>query len=408
MVRDEFLGAAGFAGGGGGGNPTTPSDLVAVTYSNNPLGGSATSSIGIYQWSSSGFGAQIANSPINLIALGTGSIGGMCFSPDRTKFFFTSSNSPYIHGYNVTNAAIGAKLSNPAVIPSPIEPAISGLVVSKNNDFVAFGTDSLPYLNVYALTPSGFGAKVANPSTQNFPGAIAGSSGLSVDFAPDQSAIVLGYTANSSGVYTAAWRWSSSGFGTQYANVNWGSNGYSEACRGIQFTPDGQAVVGVRNSSAVSGDSLRAWRWTYNNGFGLVYSNPTTAWTGSPWFQTTRSVSVSPANNAIMCTSAGSAQEASNPGPMHVFRWNVSTGFGAIYSNQAAGIGFGSYNQSDCAKFSSDGGHIILTTYNQPLNFTATNRLISTFSFNTTSGPVFLSYAPITITNGGARWATFN
>jgi hypothetical protein len=398
MIRDEFLGAAGASGGGG--NPTTPSDLVAFSYSTS--GGLY---IGVYQWSSSGFGAQLSGSPITIS--GGGGVSGIRFSPDRTKLFYTTSLSPYINGYNITSSAIGTKLSNPTVLPSPVA-SIAGISISQNNDFIAFGVDGAPYLNVYALTSSGFGAKQADPSTQNFPGAISASSGYDVSFSPDQSAIALGYVANSGGVYTAAWRWSASGFGAQYANVNWGSTGFNDGCRGIEFTPDGQAVVAVRNSSNENAvGALAAWRWTSASGFGTRFSSPAAPWTGSPWFQTTRSVSVSPANNAVLCTSAGGAQ-ADSAAPLHVFRWSSSTGFGTMYSYQAAGVGFSIYNQSDCAKFSSDGSNIIMTTYNQPLNFFPTDRLVSSFSFTYAAGPAFLAYAPVSITSGGASYATFN
>lgn len=372
MVRDEFLGAAG-AGGGGGGNPTTPSNLVAFGINTG-----TANFLYIYNWSSSGFGSQLTNSPITL----NGGLTGVCFSPDRTKIFFVTTASPFIHGYNITGSSVGSALASPSVLPSFIgNVSNSRLTVSKDNNYIAIPQDIYPFVSVYNLTSSGFGSKIASPSVTYPSGTVTAQAAA---FSPDGTALVIGIGGSSGGVYTAAWQWSSAGFGTKYSSdPNWGTNGFNNYCTGVQFVPDGSAIVATINADYALPTSLSAWKWTYASGFGLKYANPNVIGGDTT---TTRCVNVT--SNAVLATAAGGLSAA----PLNVYSWNNSTGFGARYA--FTGTGLGTTDQSDDAKFSSTGDFIIAAYYNTPLNFNPTNKVIVAFTFSVAAGPAFFQYMP--------------
>lgn len=63
--------------------------------------------------------------------------------------------------------------------------------------------------SAYPWSSSGFGTKYANPTT------LPTGTGFGVAFSPDGSAIAIAHTASP---FVSAYPWSGSGFGTKYAN----------------------------------------------------------------------------------------------------------------------------------------------------------------------------------------------
>jgi hypothetical protein len=70
--------------------------------------------------------------------------------------------------------------------------------------------------------------------------------------------------------FVLAYPWSSSGFGTKYANPTTLPGGFG---KGVAFSPLGDAIaVGFGGASPY----LRVYRWSSATGFGAAYSNPAT------------------------------------------------------------------------------------------------------------------------------------
>ena len=91
----------------------------------------------------------------------------------------------------------------------PAGSVASGYFVSVN-PVIAVGHNASPYITAYPWSTSGFGTKYANPATLP-----AGAN--AVAFSPSGNAMALGeYGPFSS--YIGAYPWSASGFGTRYAN----------------------------------------------------------------------------------------------------------------------------------------------------------------------------------------------
>ena len=82
-----------------------------------------------------------------------------------------------------------------------------------------------PYLSVYPWSSSGFGTKYADPATPPT------GQGTGVAFSPDGADIAV---AHSVSPFINVYPWSSSGFGTKYADP---STSIPSTCKGVAFLP---------------------------------------------------------------------------------------------------------------------------------------------------------------------------
>ena len=81
--------------------------------------------------------------------------------------------------------------------------------VTQRPMYVAVAHTSSPFITAYPWSSSGFGTKYANPAT------LPASTGNGLAFSPDGSAIAVAHGVTP---FISAYPWSSSGFGTKYAN----------------------------------------------------------------------------------------------------------------------------------------------------------------------------------------------
>jgi hypothetical protein len=173
---------------------------------------------------------------------------------------------------------------------------------------IAVAHDASPYLTAYPWSSSGFGTKYADPGT------LPGNSGNDVAFSPAGNAIATCYAASSP--FVAAYAWSGAGFGTKYANPATVPSG---AAQGIAFSADGNAVA----LAIFSSPYVNAYAWTNASGFGTRYSNPATLPTGI--------------GTAVAFTPAGDAIAVAHDTTPFVtaYPWTTASGFGVKYTNPA-------------------------------------------------------------------------
>jgi len=176
-----------------------------------------------------------------------------------------------------------------------------------------------PYVTIWEWD-SGFGSKFADPST------LPTGSGRGINFSPDGNAVVVGHSTSP---YISAYPFSSSGFGTKYANPS-----TLPAGTGVRasFSPDGSNLAIAHNGSPY----VSVYSWS-SSGFGSKYSNPSTLPTGNginPVF--------SPDGDDLALLHSSSPY-------ISVYPW--SSGFGSKYSNPSATLSGGQYGLA----FSPDG-----------------------------------------------------
>ena len=94
---------------------------------------------------------------------------------------------------------------------------------------IAVAHETTPRITVYPWSSSGFGTKFANPLT------LPTGDGNGVSFSPSKNAIVVVSTLTP---YVTAYPWSSSGFGTKYTNPVTTPTGDS---KDVKFSPSGNA-----------------------------------------------------------------------------------------------------------------------------------------------------------------------
>ena len=75
--------------------------------------------------------------------------------------------------------------------------------------YIAVAHGTTPFVSAYPWSSSGFGTKYANPAT------LPTGLGYSAAFSPSGAAIAVGHDITP---FVSAYPWSSSGFGTKYAN----------------------------------------------------------------------------------------------------------------------------------------------------------------------------------------------
>jgi hypothetical protein len=171
--------------------------------------------------------------------------------------------------------------------------------------YLAVGHSNSPYVTVYPWSSSGFGTKFANPAT------LPAGTGLGVAFSPAGTEIAISHVNTP---YITAYSWSVSGFGTKFANPATLPAG---AVYSVAFSPSGTEIaIGHQTTPYVT-----AYPWS-SSGFGTKFSDPATLPAGLPI-----GIAFSPAGTEI-------AVAHFNTPFITAYHWS-SSGFGTKFTDPA-------------------------------------------------------------------------
>jgi hypothetical protein len=165
-----------------------------------------TSSLHLYPWTSSGYGTKYANPTF---PSGITQKQGLSFNKVTNDLATGLFATPYIWACSVSSAGFGTQYSNPS---TSLTTATNGLQFGPNGDQIAVSSQGAPCVSVYQWG-AGFGSKYANP-TPSF----TTTRSQTVDWSSTQTSI--GFTSSTSAPYGFIYRWSTSGFGSQYTTVS--------------------------------------------------------------------------------------------------------------------------------------------------------------------------------------------
>jgi hypothetical protein len=228
------------------------------------MAGTLTPFIEAYAWSSAGWGSKFT-SPAAL----AGTTYATQWNPAGTYLAVQSGASPNIYAFPWSGSGFGTKVADPSTL---VAAANRGDIAwSPNGDLIALSSQNIPSTCVYAWSGSGFGTKYTDPAvyntqSANYPGAA---------FSPQQDAIA--FCGNSTvSPYLFAYAWSSSGFGTKYADAAAPLTTDAYRC---EFNDSGTDFTAGANGTPY----WKTWAWTSASGFGTAYTNP--AGGGSSWRQ---------------------------------------------------------------------------------------------------------------------------
>jgi hypothetical protein len=236
----------------------TPTDRHRVSFSPNGNFLASTGSqnnFNVVSWSSSsGFGGSVAN----VSPFGSGAIvRGVAFSPSGDAVVVVGSNAPYVTAYpfNSTTGALGTEFPSIGLSIRP-NGTCYGVSFSPAGDAVAVAHGGTGAISVYGWSSSGFGTKFANPASPP-------ASGLNVVFSPLGDSIIISQFGSP---YIAAYPWSSSGFGTRFTNPSVGITG---SAPGLAISPAGDAVAVLH----INTPYITAYPFS-SSGFGTKFTNP--------------------------------------------------------------------------------------------------------------------------------------
>jgi hypothetical protein len=328
--------------------PVAP-EFVAI----NPNGGTTE----VYGWSTSGFGTKVAAATSPAI---TNVTKGIRWNELGDTIATGSGSATVANRISVYpwNSGFGTKYAAPAAIPPAGATTIK---FTRANDAIVMGGGTFGNLQIHAWpwsTGSGFGTKYASPSVEPI-GSVRG-----VDFSfQDTTLAVAHQEADVALVSITMYAWSTSGFGTRYANpptpffgtafdiemspsgnhvavgtydrtpyfvvYPWGpgfGTRYANPAtiptnrvEGVAWSPSGDTVV----AGGSGGATLLAY--PFNNGFGTKYANAPS----QPTFANSGDVRFTRLGNAIVHTDSQAPR-------IHAWPWNA--GFGAKYANPSPGV----------------------------------------------------------------------
>ena len=180
--------------------------------------------------------------------------------------------------------------------------------------FLTMGGGAPAYAHTYEWTSTGYGSRYANPTT--LPTSATG--GFGGDFnSPDNDAIVQVFSITSSASGVQGYKWSDSGYGTKYTNpaitVGWET---------VQFNPADKTRFII---SAAAINFVRMFEFNSTTGFGTTYASST--FSGISLF----SARYNSSGNTVF--GAGTASP-------YVHAWPATTsGFGTKYANPPTALG---------------------------------------------------------------------
>jgi hypothetical protein len=209
-----------------------------------------------YPWTLvSGFGTKYANPA----ALPSGGAQSVAFAPGGAQVAVGSTaggGNPFVSAYPWA-PGFGTRYAAAANPPNSIA---YGTAFTPNGAQIGFATQSTPFVHTYPWSSSGFGTKYANPATLPL-----GTNALSVTFSPDNATIGVGTTQPDLAFYPWA-----PGFGTRYANP---ATMPPDQVTTVRFSPNGGQIA-VSHRGPTGGPYISVYPWS-SSGFGTRYANPT-------------------------------------------------------------------------------------------------------------------------------------
>lgn len=223
----------------------------------------ATPYIAVLPWSSSGFGTRVSDPGTTP----TGAGYGVAFRPQNDAIVVAHATSPYTTAYPWSSSGFGTKYNDPGTAVAGIGYATW---FTPTGSDVAISHATSPFVSVYSWS-SGFGTKYGNPAN------VPPNSGTGVAFT--RAGTTIAVASQTTSPYVAAYAWSSSGFGTKYADPGTAIGGSPAVNTGnkLAFAVDDSAIAIVHNTSPY----ISAYPWDTTNGFGTKYSDPGTAIAGT-------------------------------------------------------------------------------------------------------------------------------
>lgn len=200
------------------------------------------------------------------------------WAPNNSYVVSSGSSNPYVRGWSWSNSTgLGTAFANPGSNLSSNSPMVD---VSPDSANAMVTSDFSPWVHVWPVNAStGFGTKFANPSTAAFSGGYA--SGVRWNRAGTAVAISNGYQGSTQRMSAYTW---SNGFGTKYANPSTTIGNSLDAFQPIFSENDGALLCPLRNNTASSNPNIWAYAWNNSTGFGTKFADPTSTIGGAAWF----------------------------------------------------------------------------------------------------------------------------
>lgn len=213
----------------------------AIAYGQIAGGGpTGAKSLIVYRWdNTTGFGTLYTTSA----SLPSSTVTDVDFARDDSTIVISFGISPYIRGITWNNTTgFGTAQSGPATIPSNVADKIR---FNNSNNVVGVCSSLVsPYVFMYAWSSSGFGTKFADSITLSA-GAIA------IDFTTNDDALIIG---QNSSPYVSAYKWNNvTGFGVRWANPTTLPTFPTE---NLKVSPDGEQVVLASQNAGFTGYKL--------------------------------------------------------------------------------------------------------------------------------------------------------
>ena len=222
-----------------------------------------------------------------------------------------------------------------------VSNSVNQISFVRDNSNISASCTTSPFFLVWPWSSSGFGTQYANASSPLNPSAF-GPAGFTWTDSVD--ALLTANVLNVS--YPQAWAWTSaSGFGTKYTNGS-ALNSVGQAT-GVTLNGDNNQVAFSQTASPC----ISLYPWSSASGYGTKYSNPATL---PPFGNNPNSVSFNPVTNDVAVGSTSSPFIAAYP--------VTSSGFGTRYANPSTPIGSTTY----AVRFSPVGTEIAVGNNNSP------------------------------------------
>lgn len=246
--------------------------------------------------------------------------------------------------------------------PPAFTSMATAITLNSNASVVAVATTTSPYIYTYQWSTSGFGTKFADPATTILVGTPTSAGPYGLDFNPSGDTLAVSWrqtVSTNNTHYLSAYQWNN-GFGTKYATLTYGTS-FSTSFPRVKFSPDGNTIV----TSNLTSPFIHAYPWS-SSGFGTKYANPSNGatsnisevtWnnTGSvvaagsgafPWSAGfgTRYVSAAGSTISSFWTSSfnpqgtailrgGVTSQTSSGRSVEAYAWNNATGYGTKYTS---------------------------------------------------------------------------
>lgn len=180
------------------------------------------------------------------------------------------------------------------------------------NQYIGLATNTSPFVSVFKWS-NGFATRYADPAT---PASNSANASTTVDFSPNGDALSIG-----GGGSPNVWKFSDDGLGTKYAIPSPNVGGSR-----IKFDKTGSSI----HIGHTGFPYMHAYAWSYSEGFGTKYANPTNppANTGSQ--QQVFTLSFTNGGDVLVFGALSSPNLAAHG-------WSSSTGYGTYYGSVVAG-----------------------------------------------------------------------